>query len=152
MPMSMSKLREQLSDIEPDDHTYNGIGPSEVDLLRQLLDDEEPWLAARAAHALSRIDAESAHAALLAACKSSRPEVRASVAASAGALPPSVSDDVLSRLLDDSEVGVRKFAVKSTSDRNSDTVKQRVGKIAAAESDTAVRQIAAEKAKSLSPP
>src|SRR5947208_8133561 len=126
MPMSMSMLRAQLSDIEPDDHTYKGIGPSEVDLLRQLLDDEEPWLAARAAHALSRVDAESAHAALLAASKSSRPEVRVSVAASAGALPPSVSDEVLSRLLDDSDLGVRKFAVKSTSDRNSHTVKQRV--------------------------
>jgi len=47
---------------------------------------------------------------------------------------------------------VRKFAVKSTSDRNSHTVKQRVRKIATAAGDTAVRQIAVEKAKLLSTP
>jgi hypothetical protein len=149
MPMSMSQLREQLSDIEPNDRTYEGIGAADVDLLRQLL-DEESWLAARAVHALSRIDREEAHRALLAASKSSRREVRVAVAASAGALPPSVSDEVLTRLLDDSELGVRKFAVKSTSDRNGDAVKKRLGKVASRERNTAVRQIAEEKANSLS--
>jgi HEAT repeat protein len=148
----MSQLRTQLSDIEPDDRTYEGIDASEVDLLRQLLDDEEPWLAARAVYALSRIDAESAHRVLLAASKSPRPEVRVAVAASAGALPPRVSDQVLSRLLDDPELGVRKFAVKSTSERNSEAVKKRLERIATTEANAAVQQIAEEKAKSLLPP
>jgi HEAT repeat protein len=148
----MSQLRTQLSDIEPDDRTYEGIDASDVDLLRQLLDDEEPWLAARAVYALSRIDAESAHRALLAASKSPRPEVRVAVAASAGTLPPRVSDQVLSRLLGDVDLGVRKFAVKSTSERNSDAVKKRLGTVATTEANTAVRQIADEKAKSLLPP
>jgi hypothetical protein len=152
MQMSMSQLREQLSDIEPDDRTYEGIGTSEVDLLRQLLDDDEPRLAAQAVHALSRIDATSAHHVLLAASKSTRPEVRVAVAASASALPPSVSDQVLSKLLDDSEVGVRKFAVKSTSERNSEVVKKRLGKVATTEPNPAVQQIAEAKAKSLSSP
>jgi hypothetical protein len=84
---------------------------------------------------------------LLAASKSSRREIRVALAASAGALPPSVSDKVLTRLLDDSELGVRKFAVKSTSDRNGDAVKKRLGKVASRERNTAVRQIAEEKVK-----
>jgi HEAT repeat protein len=147
----MSELREQLSDIEPDDSTYEGIGASEVAFLRQLLDDQAAWLAARAAHALSRIDTESAHAALIAASQSSRPEVRIAVAASAGALPPRVSDEVLSVLLDDSEIGVRKFAIKSASDHNSERIKQRLVELASTETYTALRHVAEEKARSLPP-
>lgn len=153
MSMPISELRQQLSAIEPEESTYLGIGASEVDLLRELLEDqEEAWLAARAAHALSRIDSDNAHDALLAATESSRPEVRTAVAASAGALPPKVSDEILSRLLDDPEIGVRKFAIKSTSDRNSDTIRQRLGEIARSDADTALGQIAEEKARSVSPP
>ncbi|MGH2603991.1 MAG: HEAT repeat domain-containing protein [Dehalococcoidia bacterium] len=150
MTMSMPQLREQLSAIEPDESIYEGIGASEVDLLRELLDDEEPWLAARAAHALSRIDAEPAHDALLSATQSQRSEVRVAVAASAHVLPPRVSDQVLSRLLDDSELGVRKFAIKSVSDRNSDAVTRRLGELAAGEPNTALRRIAEERASSIS--
>ena len=80
------------------------------------------------------------------------PEVRVAVAASAGALPPRVSDQVLSRHLDDPELGVRKFAVKSTSERNSEAVKKRLERIATTEANAAVQQIAEEKAKSLLPP
>jgi HEAT repeats len=152
MTMSMAELRQQLSSIEPDESTYEGIGPSEVGLLRELLDDEEPWLAARAAHALSRIGGETAHDALLAATGSPRPEVRVAVAASADALPPTVSDEVLSRLLGDPDIGVRKFAVKSASDRNSQTIRQRVKEMATTDTNGALRHIAEEKARSVSPP
>jgi HEAT repeat protein len=152
VPMSMAQLREQLSAIEPDESTYADISAAEVDLLRQLLDDEEPWLAARAVHALSRIDDESAHSALLAASQSSRPELRTAVAASAHALPPSLSDDILSRLLRDSEVGVRKFAIHSTSERNSDVVRARLIEVAGSDVNTTVRQIAEKRARLISPP
>jgi HEAT repeat protein len=152
MSMSISELRYQLSAIEPEESTYEGIGASEVDLLRELLEEEEGWLAARAAHALSRIDSTDAHDALLSATESSRPEVRVAVAASAEALPPKVSDEVLSRLLDDPEIGVRKFAIKSTSDRNSDAIRRRLAEIATTDADTALGKIAEEKARSVSPP
>lgn len=152
MPMSLARVREQLSAIEPADSDYEGIGASEVELLRQLLDDREPWLAARAVHALSRIDSEAAQLALLAATWSPRPEVRVAVAASAGALPPDVSDEVLSRFLNDSDVGVRKFAIRSASERNSDQIRQRIEEIAIAEGLTALRQLAEEKARFLSRP
>lgn len=152
MPKSMSELRQQLSAIEPDERTYEGIGPAEVDLLRQLLDDDEAWLAARAVHALSRIDADSARDAIVSAAGSPRTEVRVAAAASAGALPASISDDVLSRLLSDSQIGVRKFAIKSISDRNNETIKRSVRDIATTDADTRLRQIAEDKARSISPP
>jgi hypothetical protein len=148
MAMSMSELRQQLSAIEPDERTYEGIGPSEVDLLKELLDDEEAWLAARAAHALIRIDADNARDAIVSATQSPRPEVRVAVAASAQALPPAVSDEVLSTLLGDPDIGVRKFAIKSTSDRNSDAIRQRIGELASTDDVPALRQMSAEKARS----
>jgi len=149
MPITRDELRAQLSDIEPDEGTYKRIGASEVDALRRLLDDEEPWLAARAVHALSRINAKPARLALVEASQNARPEVRVAVAASAGSLPPKVSDEVLSKLLNDPEIGVRKFAVKSSSARNSVAIRRRVRELAASETDAAVRRIAIEKARAL---
>jgi HEAT repeat protein len=148
----MSELRRQLSAIEPDERTYEGIGPSEVDLLTELLDDEEAWLAARAVHALSRIDVERARDAIVTAAGKPRMEVRVAAAASAGALPPKVSDEVLSRLLGDSQIGVRKFAIKSVSDRNGESIRRRIREMATTEPDTGLRQNAEAKARSRPPP
>jgi HEAT repeat protein len=149
MPKSRSQLRQQLSAIEPDERTYEGIGPPEVDLLLRLLDDEEEWLAARAVHALSRIDADTARQGVVSAAESPRMEVRVAAAASAGTLPVEVSDEILSRLLDDPEPAVRKFAIKATSDRNSEAVRRRVGEIADADADARLRRVAQQQATSV---
>ena len=149
MPLTKAELRQKLSAIEPTESIYEGIGPSDVELLRELLDDQEAWLAARAAYALSRIDSQSAHNALVAASESPRPEVRVAVAASASVLPSSVSDQVLSALLEDSDVGVRKFAIQSVSERNSSAVKERLAAVAASETVPQLRQTADVQARSL---
>ena len=149
MVMAMKQLRTQLSAIEPDDSTYRGVGASEVGLLGLLVAGGESWLAARAVHALSRIDAESAYAVLLAAGDDTRPEVRVAVAASARALPPNVSDELLFALLGDLDAGVRKFAIKSVSDRNSVQVKDRLREAATTEPSSALRDVAIAKATSL---
>src|SRR3712207_5760174 len=99
MPMTLSELRSQLGDIEPTERIYQGIGPDEVPLLRELLNDEEAWLAARAVYALSRIDTPEANAAIMEAALDPRPEPRVAVAVNAPNLPPEVSDRVLGLLL-----------------------------------------------------
>jgi HEAT repeat protein len=149
MTKSLSQLREQLSDIEPTERTYEGIGSSDVDLLLRLLDDEQAWLAARAVHALSRIDADNAKQAVVSAADNPRMEVRVAAAASASELPGPISDAILTRLLDDPQPAVRKFAIKSTSDRNSDAVRRRIGEIAAADADRRLRHVAQQQAKSI---
>jgi hypothetical protein len=63
-----------------------------------------------------------------------------------------VSDEILSRLLGDSEIGVRKFAIRSTSDRNSAAIRRRVVEIATADADTPLGHIAEEKMRSFSAP
>jgi HEAT repeat protein len=149
LPKSKSQLREQLSAIEPDEHTYEGIGPPEVDALVALLEDDEEWLAARAVHALGRIDSEEARRAVVAATDSPRMEVRVASAASAEALPAPVSDEILSRLLDDPEPAVRKFAIKATSGRSGEVIKRRIDEIADSDADARLRRIAHQQADSI---
>lgn len=152
MAKSLSQLREQLSAIEPDQTTYESIGPAEVELLEGLLDDEQDWLAARAVHALSRIDTERAHSAVVSAAQSPRMEVRVAAAVSAAELPAAASDEVLSRLLSDSEAAVRKFAIRATSHRNSENVRRRLTQIAASDADSRLRQAALQQAGSVAEP
>ncbi len=149
MSKSSAQLREQLSAIEPDDRTYEGIGPSEVEPLQELLADEEDWLAARAVHALSRIDTDDARRAVVSAADNPRIEVRVAAAASAPTLPAPASDEILSRLLDDPEPGVRKVAITATSRRNSEAVRRKVGEIAAADADTRLRRVAEQRSRSI---
>ena len=150
MTMTMSELRAQLSSIEPDDTTYAGLGPDEVDMLRELLDDEEAWLAARAVHALSRIDDDRARAAVAEAARSPRMELRVAVAAAAPEMPPETSDDLLANLLTDDHGAVRKFAINAVSERNSAAVRSQVSTLAANETDARLRALADEKARSVS--
>jgi hypothetical protein len=149
MAMTSEELRTQLSDIEPTEQTYDGIGPAEVGLLRELVGDEEPWLAARAVHALGRVDSDDARQALIEATQDARPEVRVAVAATARSVPPDVSDALLSRLLDDPDVGVRKFAVTSSSERNGLEVRARIKELRQVEPNERVRALASEKAAGL---
>jgi hypothetical protein len=149
MPKTPSELRRQLSDIEPTERTYAGLDASDVPALRALLDDEEAWLAARAVHALARIEADEARRAVRAAAQSPRPEVRVAVASSADRLPTPVADDVLAVLLEDGQAGVRKFAVRSVTPRNSDALKDRVAQIAASDAVAGLRRIALDKSREI---
>ena len=149
MSKSLSELRAQLSSIEADERMYEGIGPSDVDALTRMVDEEqEDWLAARAVHALSRIDSSEARESVAAAAESPRLEVRVAVASSATALPASDSDGILSKLLDDPQPAVRKFAVKATSPRNAQEIRARVQGMATSDDSAALRRVAARKAQS----
>src|SRR5262245_58469994 len=120
--MTLDQLRNQLSAIEPGEGTYYGIGPSEIPLLEQLLQDRETWMAARAVFALSRVPDIKAVTVLSQAAADPRKEVRVAVAASVSNLKPSDGNKILLRLMTDAELGVRKFAVKAVSAAHSAAV------------------------------
>jgi HEAT repeat protein len=149
MPKSPSELRDQLSTIESDDATYEGLGRDDVAFLTPLLEDDEGWIAARAVHALSRIDDPLAHQAILAAASMPRLEVRVAAATAAESLPADVSDGVLLGLLGDPDPAVRKFAVRAVSPRNGAAVRSRVQELADAESNPRIKVMAEEKSRSI---
>jgi HEAT repeat protein len=142
MAMTLEQLRNQLSAIEPSDSTYAGIGPAEIPLLVELLQDEEPWMASRAVFALSRVPDSRAVAALARAAGDARQEVRVSVAASLRSLRPSDANDVLLRLLGDAELGVRKFAIQAISGTHDAAVHAKLRDLEARDPASAIRVIA----------
>lgn len=138
MTFSLESLRSQLSAIEPNEATYDQIGSSEIPLLQELLSDNEEWMAARAVTALVRISDPEAVRLLKQVATDPRPEVRTAVALCASKVVPEEANEILITLLDDSEAGVRKAAIRSVSAEHSQTVRN---KLQAIESNDPVNRL-----------
>jgi HEAT repeat protein len=147
--MTLEQLRNQLSAIEPDESTFEGIGPSEIPLLEQLLHDEEAWIASRAIFALSRIADNEAVKILSRAVTDPRPEVKVAVAASVGNLKSEDSNDILLKLLNDTNLGVRKFAIQSVSDTHNAVIHTKLRELETRDPAPPIRDIAKSKLQEL---
>ena len=150
MARSLTELRAQLSEIEPSDATFAGIDAADVEHLLAIMGDEEGWLAERAVYALSRIDSAGARQALLSAAEDPRMAIRVAAAVAAATVPAAQSDQMLLKLLADPQPGVRKFAVRAVSERNSEAVLRRVREISAADDDPRLQRVAEERISSIS--
>jgi HEAT repeat protein len=145
MPMTLEELRNQLSAIEPDEGTYAGIGPTEIPMLEQLLQDDEAWMASRAVFALSRVPDVRAITLLSRAADDPRQEVRVSVAASVNNLGASDGNGMLLKLLADPEVGVRKFAAQAVSGTHNAAVHAKLRDLENQDPVTAIRDVARDR-------
>jgi HEAT repeat protein len=149
MPMTLEQLRNQLSDIEPDDSMYDGISASEIPLLEQLLQDEEAWIASRAVFALSRLSDARAVTVVSQAVTDPRQEVRVAVAASVGNVEPPDASNILLRLLTDRELGVRKFAVEAVSAAHDTAVHSKLREIEMQDPARPIRDVAKDRLRQL---
>lgn len=143
--MTLQQLRDQLSAIEPNEETYSGIGESELPLLGDLVKDPEAWMASRAVFAASRVADARAAAILARAASDPRPELRVAAAAAVGNLPPAAGDRLLLQGLNDSDLGVRKFAIQSVTEAHGESVQARVRELESADPAPAIRDAAATK-------
>ncbi len=141
---TLQQIRAWLSDIEPTEATFASITAGDVPHLVTLLSDEEEWLASRAVHALSRIDAPAARDALALAATAPRAAVRVSLATSLQRLPHDAAEPLLLRALGDEDPGVRKYALASVSSAPSVAVRARVDALFASDHSEAIRSRAAE--------
>jgi HEAT repeat protein len=149
MAMTLEQIKNQLSAIEPDDSIYSGIGPSEILFLEQLLQDKEAWLASRAVFALSRVSDDKVVPILSQAVADPRPEIRIAIAASVGNLKPEDTNNILLQLLSDSELGVRKFAIKSVSGAHDTAVHEKLKDIEIKDPALPIRDIAKDRLREL---
>lgn len=149
MPMTIDQLRRQLSTIEPNEAMYAGIGSSEISLLKQLLRDPEPWMSARAIFALSRIADDSAVEIIRKSIHDVRPEIRVAIAASATNLAANASNTILAEILDDKDVGVRKFAIQSVSTENDPSIHAKLRMMEAQDPVSIMRDHARHKRREL---
>jgi HEAT repeats len=109
------QVRQILSAIEPDEEMYHQISAEDLQHLQRMLHDPEPWRAARAIHAASRMGSVGAQAMVSGAVADTRREVRAAVAMAAQWLAPEASNALLEKLLDDEDLSIKKLAIKSVS-------------------------------------
>ena len=149
MPKTLEQLRDQLSAIEADDSIYDGIGPSEIPQLEQLLQDNEAWMASRAVFALSRLSDIRAATLLSRATADPRPEVRVAAAASVTNLKPNDANDILLTLLTDPDLGVRKFAVQSVAGTHNRAVHAKLRDLETQDPAPWIREIAKSKLREL---
>jgi HEAT repeat protein len=110
---TLNQVRSILSDIEPSEKTFASLDPDDIPHLMTLLDDSEEWLAARAVHALSRLNDPRAHEGLNKAAADPRGAIRVAVATALPRLPAPVSERIMSAFLDDHDTGVRKFTLRA---------------------------------------
>lgn len=149
MPITLEQLKNQLSAIEPDDSTYLGIGPSEIQFLEHLLQDEEVWMASRSVFALSRVSDDQVLPILSQAVADPRPEIRIALAASVSNLKPEDANNILLQLLSDSDLGVRKFAIKSVSGSHDIAVHEKLKDIQIQDPALPIREIAKDRLREL---
>jgi len=149
MAMTREQLRSRLSAIEPEEGIYDQIGPDEIPLLEELLHDNEPWVASRAVFALSTVSDARAVAILLRSSSDPRPEVRVALAASLPNLNPEDANGILSILLDDSALGVRKFAIQSVSKVHNPAVRLKLQTLETTDPEPAIRDFAKSKLREL---
>jgi HEAT repeats len=152
MAFTLDQLRKQLSAIEPSAETYAGIGVEEVPLLKQLLKDPEAWMAARAIFALSRIANPHAISVLLESVSHPSINVRVALAESAKHLPADASNDILIKLLNDTDFGVRQLAVSAVTISNALALHDKITEIENSDPVHFLRDLARVKRREISHP
>jgi hypothetical protein len=138
------QVRSILSAIEPEEEMYLQLDRDDLPHLQRLLHDAEPWRAARAIHAASRLGTVGAHALVSGAVGDTRREVRAAVAMAAQWLAPEAGNALLSTLLDDEDASIKKLAIKSVNRNATPDLIAKVKALSALTSNAHLRNLAAD--------
>ena len=115
MAVTMEQVREILTRDEPNYMEAAQLGSEAIPHLQKLLAEADPLLASKATYLASMINSDQAVDVVKEAAVSEHAEVRAAAAAATRNLPQIPVTDVLSSLLDDGDVSVRKVTLKSIS-------------------------------------
>ncbi|MDR7161734.1 hypothetical protein [Arthrobacter sp. BE255] len=115
MSVSMQEVRRLLDPEEPNYDASAALGPEALPHLAQLIRGDDVMLASKATYAASLI--QGGAGAVESAAESGNPIIRVAAAAAARNLPTQESQQVLARLSDDQDAGIRKVARKSANIR-----------------------------------
>lgn len=147
---SYEEVRAILSAIEANETMYSQITAEDIPSLKKLLKEDEAWLAARAIFALSRVDNPESNEVIFNSVKDKRSAVRVAIAHSANVLKqPAAIERILSALITDKDVGVRKFAIQSLPKTVSPELMEKVRSISQEDSHDYIKGISNEKIRSL---
>lgn len=139
---TLHQVRTLLGDIEPTEQTFSPLDANDIAHLMTLLGDDEDWLAARAVHALSRIDDPRALAGIRRAAADPRGAVRVAVASALPRMPVAFAERMADDLLDDKDASVRKFTLRAVPAAALPRLQAKIERMAQADASETVRALA----------
>ncbi|HEX7241624.1 MAG TPA: HEAT repeat domain-containing protein [Longimicrobiaceae bacterium] len=151
MAMTLEQVRAALEAIEPDYPALARLGADAFPHLQTLARDPDPLLASKAVYLAGMIrDARSAEVVRTGA-QSPDPRVRIAAASAARNLPAAEASAVLTTLVGDADLGVRKTVLKSVPADASADLRARVQAAARREPEAALRQLGDEALRRMRP-
>lgn len=144
----MAHTREAiLAALMPDEINYNAVaeqlGAEAVPILTELIDEGDPMIAPKATFLVARIPSDGTSEAILLAARGKEPLVRLAAATVAPALGSADARDVLGRLLEDDDVGVRKQALGAIAPyRGNAEVDVQLERMSQSDAEVALRELA----------
>ena len=151
MAITYEEVRRRLDVDEPDYIELQGMGAEALPHLTQMVVSADEMLAAKATFLAGIIPEGDSAAAVSEAVESPHDVVRVAAASTAANLPAEASTEILSALLDDVDVGVRKVAVKSAITQGSPELLAKVKQLAEQDAEPWIRALATESLNDVGP-
>jgi HEAT repeat protein len=141
----MEEVRAELERDEPNYARAAGLGPDALPHLEELARGDDTMLATKAVYLAGLIQDERAAKLLAEAAEADEPRVRVAAAAAARNADAESASGVLSSLVTDGDLGVRKVALKSVPPDATQELRRAVEELAAQEdADETTRRLAQE--------
>ncbi len=142
---TLDEVRRELDRDELDYQTLSAqFGADVLPQLRELVAEDEPRIASKAAYLAAMISGPGADEVVSLAARSRHDIVRVSAAAAVAVMPPESVVTITSQLLQDADPGVRIRAVKSASALNVPMLSDKMRDMQLNDSDDAVRTVATD--------
>ena len=141
MPVSFEQVVDHLRREEPNYQQAAHLGSEAVPHLMRLIQEGDPNLGSKATYLAAYINAEQSAEAVELAAISREPLLRIAAASSLRRLTH-LPEPLAARLLDDEDVGVRKWTLRTLNEKPIPTLKTKVQNIAQNDPEIALRQLA----------
>lgn len=138
--VTMEDVRSAIDAEEPDyDRAAELLGSEALPFLEELATSDDALTASKAVSLAGMIGGQGALPIVESATRADRPEVRVTAAGAAGRLGEP-GEELLLRLLDDGDQGVRRYAVKAVPARIPDRLRPTLERLRAGDADPSLRQ------------
>jgi HEAT repeat protein len=144
MAITLEQVRALLDAEEPNYAALARLGPEILPHLRTLIAGGDEYFATKAASLVSRINDDRATAVLRDAANHASPRVRLAVAGGIKNFARPAAAGVLMALLNDSDTGVRKLALKASATKSNAALLAKIGDISKRDPTPAMRMLASQ--------
>lgn len=142
MTISTTQLQRLLGSDEPDYATLARLGAKILPQLARLVTAKNEYIAANATSLAGMIDRDQALPVLERAARSRSAEVRTAAAGALRSIRHPRAIALLTMLLDDADMGVRKFAIKAAANRGNTALAAKLRTLGARDPSRALRVLA----------